>query len=230
MHSTNFGGSAGVDGSESGGGTQAGGSDAGVGGSSVGGSSGSLGGSSATGGAGGARVDSSVDDGMAGLGGASDDGGRGGSAGVSEAGADRVTNDVGPPDVKNDVINEGGSISDVSARDVIEAGREAGDGGPAVDAGNAPCTGLCDNPIVFAPTNPNYNSGALGTMATCHQTTLPFAGLLCGNFAPNRTFSVNGNPIVCDGVGRVPPATRNGGYCLQASAAVTETAAYFATY
>ncbi|MFZ5897022.1 MAG: fibronectin type III domain-containing protein [Myxococcota bacterium] len=90
-----------------------------------------------------------------------------------------------------------------------------------------PCSGLCSNPISFA--GPGYNSGNLGTGATCHQTTANLAAVQCGNFNAPRTFRVNGTLITCNGQGVTPPAKRNGGYCMQASAGEPAWA-YFGTW
>jgi len=81
-------------------------------------------------------------------------------------------------------------------------------------SGNTPCAGLCSNPIVFA--GPGYQSGALGTAATCHQTSATLQGVLCSNVTSPRTFSVNGTLMSCSN--STPPAKRNGGYCIQTSA------------
>jgi hypothetical protein len=91
----------------------------------------------------------------------------------------------------------------------------------------APCDGLCSGAVVY--TAQSYNSGNLGTAATCHQTTANLQGLVCGNFASGRTFSINGTVVSCTGGSVSLPAKRNGGYCLQASAG-NYAWAYFASY
>lgn len=161
-------------------------------------------------------------------------GGTDGPSGALDANPERIDGQSSPmaPDAASDGRN-GMSASDVGdgfeQSDTADEVRQTADSGPDLEAGQlGPCTGLCGNPIIFNPTN--FNSGALGTMATCHETILPFHEVLCGNFVPSRTFAVNGNPFPCDGTGRPPGTTRNGGYCFQASAAANEIAAYFATF
>ncbi|MGC4065111.1 MAG: fibronectin type III domain-containing protein [Polyangiaceae bacterium] len=61
----------------------------------------------------------------------------------------------------------------------------------------APCDSLCSSPVAY--TTQSYNSGNLGTAATCHQTTANLQGLVCGNFASGRTFSINGTAVNCSG-------------------------------
>lgn len=97
-------------------------------------------------------------------------------------------------------------------------------GGPS---GGSPCSDLCSNPVGFS--GPNYNSGNLGTGATCHQTSANLAGIVCGNFSSPRTLSVNGVVVTCNNQNIVPPAKRNGGYCVQATPG-NPSYAYFATF
>ena len=79
-------------------------------------------------------------------------------------------------------------------------------------------------------TSASYTSGALGTSATCHQTTAHLAGLVCGNFVAPRRLTVNGDPITCNGasVTNLPPAV-DGGYCIETTAG-DYSFAYFSTY
>lgn len=96
------------------------------------------------------------------------------------------------------------------------------------DSGSsAPCSGLCSGPVVFS--TQSYHSGNLGTAATCHETTENLQGLNCGNFAAGRTFHINGALVTCNGANVTLPATRNGGYCMQASAG-DHPWAYFSTF
>jgi len=81
--------------------------------------------------------------------------------------------------------------------------------------GSTPCSGLCTSPVVFAGNN--YNSGALGLSATCHETTANLQGANCSNFT-GRTFKINATTLSCNGQNVSLPAKRNGGYCFQASA------------
>jgi hypothetical protein len=93
-------------------------------------------------------------------------------------------------------------------------------------SGTTPCAGLCASPVTF--TSQNYQSGNLGTLATCHETTANLQGIQCGNFSSPRTFSVNGSAVTCGG-STTPPAKRNGGYCLQANAG-SPAWSYFVTW
>ncbi len=97
-----------------------------------------------------------------------------------------------------------------------ETGVDCGGSCPAC-SGTTPCSGLCTSPIVF--TSVNFNSGNLGTAATCHQTVANINGGNCGNFSGGRTFRINDTLMSCSG-GNWPslPAKRNGGYCFQATA------------
>jgi hypothetical protein len=108
-----------------------------------------------------------------------------------------------------------------------ETGLDCGGSCPACPT-TSPCSGLCSSPIVF--TSANFNSGNLGTSATCHQTVANLNGGNCGNFATGRTFQINGTTMSCTGGNWASlPAKRNGGYCLQASAGDFAWA-YFATF
>jgi Bacterial Ig domain len=91
-------------------------------------------------------------------------------------------------------------------------------------SGSRPCTGLCSNPVVF--TSASYQSGSLGTGATCHETTASLAGGNCSNMG-SRTLKVNNTTMSCSGWSL--PAKRNGGYCIQATAGTPDYAA-FATW
>ena len=91
--------------------------------------------------------------------------------------------------------------------------------------GNTPCAGLCTNPTIF--TAQSYQSGNLGSNATCHQTTANLQGVQCSNVTSPRTFSVNGSVRSCST--STPPAKRNGGYCIQTTAG-NPTWASFATW
>jgi hypothetical protein len=76
----------------------------------------------------------------------------------------------------------------------------------------------------------NYQSGNLGTGATCHQTTASISSGNCGNFASTRTFRINGTQIACTGGNwSALPPKRNGGYCFQASSG-DHAWAYFTTF
>lgn len=82
-----------------------------------------------------------------------------------------------------------------------------------------PCAGLCEAPTSASWTSGgSYQSGNLGTAAVCREVTQPVVGGNCGNFAAGRQLLVNGVPMVCNGANWASvPATRNGGYCVQAT-------------
>jgi len=84
---------------------------------------------------------------------------------------------------------------------------------------------LCTSPITFS--TQNYQSGNLGSGATCHETSANLQGVQCSNVTSPRTFSVNGNAVSCST--STPPAKRNGGFCIQTSAG-NPTWASFATW
>ena len=113
-----------------------------------------------------------------------------------------------------------GVTSTSTCSDTVQNGTETGvDCGGSCPAcsGSTPCSGLCTGPIVF--TSQNFNSGNLGTAATCHQTVANIGGGNCGNFSGGRTFRINDTAMSCSG-GNWPslPPKRNGGYCFQATA------------
>jgi hypothetical protein len=93
---------------------------------------------------------------------------------------------------------------------------------------NGPCASFCSNPVKF--TSNNYQSGNLGTGATCHETTANLSGGVCGNFASGRTLSVNGQARTCNSGNwsSLPPKV-NGGYCITTTAG-NHPWAYFATW
>jgi hypothetical protein len=84
---------------------------------------------------------------------------------------------------------------------------------PRDGSGQSPCALYCDNPITFS-TN-NYQSGNLGTGATCHETTAQLNGAVCGNFVGSRQLFVNGVAMPCNWAPWPSlPAAQNGGYCI----------------
>jgi hypothetical protein len=84
---------------------------------------------------------------------------------------------------------------------------------------NAPCSGLCPNPVVI-DVGAGYSSGSLGTGASCFEVEEPIAGGSCSNFVNPRTLHVNGAIEPCDTGGnwRLLPPTRYGGYCIKVTA------------
>jgi hypothetical protein len=99
-------------------------------------------------------------------------------------------------------------------------GTTAGAGGTGgTGTGTGPCAGRCANPIVFTLGVSDYNTGDLGTGATCHETTETLTMVQCGNFVSPRSLTVNGTPVDCigGGISFLPPK-QGGGYCFQVSA------------
>ncbi len=92
---------------------------------------------------------------------------------------------------------------------------------------SGPCASYCSNPVQFSG---NFQSGNLGTGATCHETTGNLNGGVCGNFTGGRTLSVNGQVMSCNN-GNWPslPQKVNGGYCVTTTAG-NWAWAYFATW
>lgn len=94
--------------------------------------------------------------------------------------------------------------------------------------GSTPCSAFCQNPVVFSSSN--FQSGNLGSNATCHQTTATLNGGNCGNFVSPRSLSVNGTLMSCNNGNwsSLPPKV-NGGYCVQTTAG-NHPWAYFTTW
>lgn len=81
-----------------------------------------------------------------------------------------------------------------------------------------PCANLCSNPTRIT-INGSYQSGNIGTGATCFETTSPVHGGNCGNMKSPRTLSLNGTTMPCNNQNWFTlPAARNGGYCVQTTA------------
>jgi hypothetical protein len=76
-----------------------------------------------------------------------------------------------------------------------------------------PCAGYCTNPTTFNASN--FQSGNLGSGATCHESTAVLHGGTCGNFVSPRKLFVNGVAMTCNWANwaSIPPA-KNGGYCV----------------
>jgi hypothetical protein len=125
-------------------------------------------------------------------------------------------------------IGTGGVVGGVGGA-IGTGGSPAGVGGAtgtdAAVGGTGPCMGLCATPIVF--TTAMYNSGSLGTGATCHETTANLQGGGCSN-CTGRTFSINGT-LIPQTSSNWPslPAKVNGGYCLQAGAGGVDYASFY---
>ena len=77
-----------------------------------------------------------------------------------------------------------------------------------------PCAGYCTNPVTFNGAN-TFQSGNLGTGATCHESAVPIRGGTCGNFVNPRKLYVNGVAMNCNWANWATiPAAKNGGYCV----------------
>ena len=145
--------------------------------------------------------------GRGGGGGTAGAGGRGGSGGTAGA------------------SGRGGSGGAAGTGGRGGSGGMAGAGGAG--GGTAPCSSLCTGPTIFS--SQSFQSGNLGTAATCHQTVANLTGANCGNFAAGRVFRINDVVTTCNG-GNLPlPPKRNGGYCFQSTAGDFPWA-YFVTF
>lgn len=84
----------------------------------------------------------------------------------------------------------------------------------------SPCSGLCNNPVELSvPDGTTFQSGSLGSAATCHETTSELLSAACSGFSGGRKLTINGREIACDGNFRYPlPPQRNHGYCIQTTA------------
>ena len=76
-----------------------------------------------------------------------------------------------------------------------------------------PCSGLCSNPTVISSLP--FNSGSLGTGASCYESTTNIEDALCGSMN-GRAFEINGQGMSCSSP--FVPALRNGGYCISTDA------------
>jgi endo-1,4-beta-D-glucanase Y len=101
-------------------------------------------------------------------------------------------------------------------------GTAGGTGGTGGTSAGTPCSTLCDNPVTFA--GPGYQSGNLGTAATCHQTLSNLQSGNCSNLASPRVLTVNGVAMNCNGW-TLPPK-RNNGYCIQVNAGTPSWSAF----
>ena len=93
-----------------------------------------------------------------------------------------------------------------------------------------PCSGLCNNPVVFTvAANGNFQSGSIGTGATCFETQSRLALGNSSEFAGTQTISVNGRvqPSNTDWKYPLPPMRHNG-YCIQTTAGGNSFASFAA--
>jgi spore coat protein A, manganese oxidase len=92
-----------------------------------------------------------------------------------------------------------------------------------------PCSGLCNNPVSFTVADgANFQSGPLGTGATCHETTSEISSGSSSSFVSPRQLTVNGKPMPLNGNWTALPTQRNQGYCIQATAGNQAFAAFTA--
>jgi FtsP/CotA-like multicopper oxidase with cupredoxin domain len=93
-----------------------------------------------------------------------------------------------------------------------------------------PCSGLCNNPVEFTVADgSNFQSGNLGTGATCFETTSRLAGGESSSFVAPRDLTINGRVEPTNGNWTVPlPPLRHDGYCIQTTAGSNSFAAFSA--
>jgi FtsP/CotA-like multicopper oxidase with cupredoxin domain len=93
-----------------------------------------------------------------------------------------------------------------------------------------PCGGLCNNPVVFSVADgSNFQSGNLGTGATCFETRSRLFQGESTNFIGGKQLTVNGRVEPQTGNWNYPlPPMRNDGYCIQVSAGNQSYAAFAA--
>jgi len=79
------------------------------------------------------------------------------------------------------------------------------------------------------PDGGNFQSGPLGTGATCHETTSELLSGSSSSFVAPRILTVNGRQMPLNGNWPIPlPPQRNHGYCIQATAGNNSFAAFTA--
>jgi len=92
-----------------------------------------------------------------------------------------------------------------------------------------PCAGLCNNPITFTVADgANFQSGPLGTGATCHQTTSEIFSGTSSSFVGPRQLTVNGKVMPLNGNWSKLPTQRHEGYCIQTTAGNNSFASFSA--
>lgn len=93
-----------------------------------------------------------------------------------------------------------------------------------------PCSGLCNNPVDFTVADgSNFQSGNLGTGASCFETTSRIAGGESSSFAGSRQLTVNGRVEPQNGNWNSPlPPMRHNGYCIQTTPGNNSFAAFSA--
>ena len=93
-----------------------------------------------------------------------------------------------------------------------------------------PCSGLCNNPVDFTVADgSNFQSGNLGTGASCFETTSRIAGGESSSFTGSRQLTVNGRVEPQNGNWNSPlPPMRHNGYCIQTTPGNNSFAAFSA--
>jgi hypothetical protein len=93
-----------------------------------------------------------------------------------------------------------------------------------------PCGGLCNNPVVFSVADgSSFQSGNLGTGATCFETRSRLALGNSTNFVSPRQLTINGRVEPLNATWNYPlPPMRNDGYCIQVTAGNNSFAAFAA--
>ena len=91
-----------------------------------------------------------------------------------------------------------------------------------------PCSGLCNNPVVFTVADgSNFQSGNLGTGATCFETQSRLALGEDSSFVAPRQITVNGRAQVLNQNWIAPlPPMRHNGYCIQTTPGQNSFAAF----
>jgi hypothetical protein len=91
----------------------------------------------------------------------------------------------------------------------------------------SPCSGLCSNPVSFSvPDGHTFESGPLGTRASCHETSSKLLAGTSSNFG-DRTLTVNGREMPSSGNWPYPlPPQRNEGYCIRTTASQFSSARF----
>jgi len=93
-----------------------------------------------------------------------------------------------------------------------------------------PCSGICNNPTRFSVADgSSFQSGNLGTGATCFETSSRLFQGVTSSFDSSRTLTINGRPQPVNGNWKYPmPPMRDDGYCIQISAGTNAFAAFAA--
>jgi FtsP/CotA-like multicopper oxidase with cupredoxin domain len=93
-----------------------------------------------------------------------------------------------------------------------------------------PCSGLCQDPVSFVvPDGTTFSSGALGTGASCFETTSELLGGATNGLGTSRSLTINGKKQPNNAAWPYPlPTQRNHGYCIEVTAGSGATATFTA--